>query len=45
MKNLLITEDEKNRILGLHKNHILSEQGSADINIDRTNRAQIKTPL
>lgn len=42
MKNLLITEDEKNRILGLHKNHILSEQGSADINIDRTNRAQLQ---
>jgi len=42
MEKFNITEDEKNRILGLHKSQILSEQGSADINIDRMNREQLK---
>jgi hypothetical protein len=42
MQKFNITEDEKNRILGLHKSQILSEQGSADINMDRMNRDQLK---
>ena len=42
MEKFNITEDEKNRILGLHKSQILSEQGSADINMDRMNRDQLK---
>jgi hypothetical protein len=42
MEKFNITEDEKNRILGLHKSQILSEQGSADINMDRMNREQLK---
>ena len=48
MKKFIITEEEKNRILGMHEDHgynSLNEQGSADINMDRVNRQQLaKTP-
>jgi hypothetical protein len=46
MDKFIINEEEKNRILGLHKSQIISEQGSADINMDRVNRQQLnKAPI
>jgi len=38
MPRFILTESEKRRILGLY----INEQGSADINIDRLNREQLK---
>ena len=44
MKKFIITEEEKNRILGMHEDHgynSLNEQGSADINMNRVNQQQL----